>query len=493
MHLKKNILANYLGQGWTVLMGLAFIPLYIKYLGIEAYGLIGVFAMLQAWMMMLDMGMTPTLSREMARYSAGARSAESILDLLRSFEWICVGLAVLIVLFVWLLAPLLSNSWLKVEKLPVDTVIQAVSVMGFVIAARLWEEVYRGVIRGMQRQVWLNGAQAVLATLRWAGVLGVLIWVTPTIQAFFMWQAFVSIIGVIIYAHQTYRWLPDCYRGGKFSLNAIKGIGRFAGGMVAITLLALMLTQVDKLLLSGLLSLEQFGYYVLASVVAGGVAQLVVPMNAAIYPRFTELVARKDEAALVKTYHNTCQLMSAVIIPPALILSAFANPVMLLWTGDVELAASVAPLLSLLVLGTLFNGLVNVPYMLQLAYGWTGFAVRVNIVAVAIIIPAILWAVPRYGAVGAAWAWVALNAGYLLIAIHFMYHRLLPNQKWRWYREAIAGPLIVGAIMAFGLAFVVPIPQGRLDLAVTLGFIGISVFLSVILVLPSLRQRILKT
>ena len=48
--LKRNLIANYLGQGWTALMGLAFIPLYIKYLGIEAYGLIGIFALLQGWL-----------------------------------------------------------------------------------------------------------------------------------------------------------------------------------------------------------------------------------------------------------------------------------------------------------------------------------------------------------------------------------------------------------------------------------------------------------
>ena len=50
MSLKINVVANYLGQGWQGLMSLAFVPLYIKYLGIESYGLIGIFALLQAWL-----------------------------------------------------------------------------------------------------------------------------------------------------------------------------------------------------------------------------------------------------------------------------------------------------------------------------------------------------------------------------------------------------------------------------------------------------------
>jgi len=41
--LKLNIIANYTGKAWTALMSLAFIPLYIKFIGIEAYGLIGFF------------------------------------------------------------------------------------------------------------------------------------------------------------------------------------------------------------------------------------------------------------------------------------------------------------------------------------------------------------------------------------------------------------------------------------------------------------------
>lgn len=490
--LKRNIIANYLGQGWSALMGIVFIPLYIKYMGMEAYGLIGIFAILQAWMTMLDMGMTPTLNREMARYKAGAINAESILDLLRSMEWICTGIVLIIISIVWFVAPILATSWLKVERLPIDTVIQAIIVMGFVVATRLWEEVYRGAIRGMQQQVWLNSVQAILATLRWGGVLAVLAWISPSVQAFFVWQGLVSFISVIIYARKTYQWLPDSTRSGQFSLSVIKGVGRFAGGMATITLLALLLTQVDKLLLSGLLSLEQFGYYALAGVVAGGLAQLIIPINAAIYPKFTELVTCHDEVALIKTYHDSCQLMSAVIIPPALVLAAFAKPVLLLWTGNHVLTAAVAPILSLLVLGTLFNGFMNIPYMLQLAYGWTGLAIRVNIVAVAIIVPGILLVVPRYGAIGAAWVWIVLNAGYMLIGIQFMYRRLMPKEKGRWYRQSVANPLLTGAVVAFGLAYLLPVTQGQLGSIIIIVFVSICVSTSVVVVLPTVRRQVMK-
>ena len=84
--LKSNLIANWIGQGWIALMGIAFVPLYIKYLGIEAYGLIGFFILLQNGLSIFDMGMSPTLTREMARFTGTEDNTKEIRKLLRSIE-----------------------------------------------------------------------------------------------------------------------------------------------------------------------------------------------------------------------------------------------------------------------------------------------------------------------------------------------------------------------------------------------------------------------
>ena len=60
---KRNLVANFIGRGWYALMSLAFVPVYIKYMGIEAYGLVGVFATLQALFSLLDFGLSTTMFR----------------------------------------------------------------------------------------------------------------------------------------------------------------------------------------------------------------------------------------------------------------------------------------------------------------------------------------------------------------------------------------------------------------------------------------------
>lgn len=468
-------------------MGLAFIPVYIHYLGVEAWGLVGFMSLLQAWLTLLDMGLTPTLNREMARFQAGAHSGQSIRDLLRSLEMIYGGVAAAMVGIVWLIAPWVSAHWLSAAQLSAASVAQAIGIMGLVLAARMVEQVYRGALQGLQRQVWLNSVQSGLATLRWAGVVGVLAWISPSIEAFFLWQGLVSILTVLILASQTYYLLPPRERSARFDWAAIVRIRRFAGGMAVSTLLALLLTQVDKLLLSKLVSLEDFGYYTLAASVAGGLGFLVAPISNAVFPHLTELVARSEQQELIDIYHRASQWLAAVLVPAALVLAAFAEPLLYIWTGNTNLTQQAAPLLALLALGTMCNSFMHVPYTMQLAHGWTGFALRVNMVAVCIIVPAIVWAVPRYGAIGAAWVWLILNALYVLVGVHFMHHRLLHGGKWRWYCDTVFKPLIIGTITVLVLRRCITLPQNRAAMAVALAGIALLVLGLVLWAVPASR------
>ena len=488
MSLKRNVLANYLGQGWASLMGIVFVPLYIRALGIESFGLIGVFAILQAWMSLLDLGLTPTLNREMARLHAGAHSAESIRDLLRSLEYIYSVLAILMVLVMWFAAPTIATSWLKAEHLAPWIVVEAIRIMCYVLAMRWLEQVYRGALQGLEDFVWLNAAHASLSTLRWAGAYFVVTFISPTIDAFFYWQGAVSLLTIGVLVRRTYKSLPPATRRGHFELDALRKVMHFAGGMFLGSVLALLLTQTDKVVVSKLLSLEQLGYYMLAAAVAGGLVQLITPMNTAIFPRLTEQATRHNQAALAVTYLRSCQWMAAVIVPPALLLAGFSEPVLFLWTGDPALTRQVAPLLTLLALGTLCNGIMNLPYMLQLAHGWTSLAVRVNLVAVLLIVPAIVWAVPRYGAVGAAGAWLVLNAAYVLVGAHLMYVRLLPDLKWRWYRQAVFGPLLVGGAVCAAVRMLLPDAGSRTAAAVTVLIAVLALLLAVCAAMPDPRQ-----
>lgn len=490
MSLKRNVLANYVGQAWSAIMLLAFLPLYIKYLGIEAYGLIGIFVMLQAWLILLDMGMKPALMREMARFTGGGLDVQSVWHLLRSIEIIALGMAVLIGLGIWSASAWLANNWVQPDQLPKSVVVQAFALMGLVVAVRFVENIYTNSIAGLQRQVLQNVVTIVMATLRGLGSVAVLVWVSPTIEVFFLWQGLVSLATAFVFMAIVYRILPSPPRAAHFSVSALRNIWRFAAGMLSITFLALLLTQIDKIVLSRMLTLEAFGYYSLAAVVAAGLHIMTAPVATAFYPRLTELVTRRDDLVLREAYHLGAQLVTVLMGSAAVILIVFSERILLLWTADPELTRQVAPIMSVLALGTFLNCLMWIPYQLQLAHGWTSLSIRINTVAVVLLVPAILWVVPVYGAIGAAWVWVTLNAGYCLIGVQFMYRRILRTEKWAWYFADVITPMTGVAAVAWLCHRFMPVGLGKVgELGVLIASSG-CVLIAAAVAAPLVRMQL---
>ena len=455
---RRNIVANYLGNAWSGVMALAFIPLYIHYLGMEAYGLIGVFALMQAWMSVLDMGLTPMLTREMARLTAGAHTPQSIRDLLRSVELIYAAVAVAIAMGIAAAAPWLSAHWLRAEHLPDAGIAQALAIAGVVIALRWLSGPYRGSINGLQDQVWLNGCTALFATVRGIGAVLVLALIAPSIQLFFVFQGIVIALETAVLALRMHRLLPASRSPARFDGRALHQVRHFAGGMAMITILSLLLTHVDKVILSRMLPLSEFGYYTLATTLCGALYLMVAPIHNATYPRLTALVGAGDVVALRETYHRFAQILTMMIAPAAIVLCLFAEDVLLLWTRNAATAAATAPLVSILAVGTLCNGLMHTPYALQLAHGRTRFTVVVNLLAVCILVPSLYIGISVYGTVAAAIVWAVLNICYVAIATPILHRSLLPGEFWRWYGHDILTPASAALVPASLIRFAGPAP-----------------------------------
>jgi O-antigen/teichoic acid export membrane protein len=456
---RRNIIANYLGNAWSAVMGLAFVPLYIHYLGMEAYGLIGIFALLQAWMSVLDMGLTPMLTREMARLTAGAHTPQSIRDLLRSVELIYAAVAVAIAMGIAAAAPWLSAHWLRAEHLPDASIAQALAIAGVVIALRWLNGLYRGAINGLQDQVWLNGCTALFATVRGIGAVMVLALIAPRIQIFFIFQGVVVAMETAVLALHMHRLLPPSRRPARFDWRALRPVRHFAGGMAMITVLSLLLSHVDKLILSRMLPLSEFGYYTLATTLCGALYLMIAPIHNATYPRLTALVGAGDAVALRETYHRFAQILTMMIAPAAIVLCLFAEDILLLWTRNAAIAVSTAPLVSILAVGTLCNGLMHTPYALQLAHGRTRFTVVVNLFAVCILVPSLYIGISVYGTVAAAIVWAVLNVAYVILTAPVLHRRWLPGELWRWYvHDSLVPASAVFVVVSF-IRLIAPAPS----------------------------------
>lgn len=445
MRLGHNLLAGLANSIWTAIVTLAVVPLYLMYLGIEAYGLIGFFATTQALFQILDLGLAPTINREVARCSAvgDLRKAGNLLHTLAIIYWVVAGA---IALAIVALASFIAKYWLQSKHLPQETIEHAVMLMGLVVACRWPIGLYQGALMGAQRLTVSSGINIAMVTLGSFGAVGVLVFVSPTIQAFFIWQAGVG----LVYA-ATMRWAAWGVVGRsakvRFDGGELKRIWRFSAGVSGIAILAVLLMQLDKVLLSKMLSLEDFGRYMLAVLVANALLVLLTPVFNVIYPRLSALVAIGDTAELTKLYRSGTRLLSATLFPIAIAVAASSQDFIFLWTGNLELASSVAPLVSLLLIGTAINGVMIFPYALQLAYGATRLAFTITAVLIAVFVPLIILLVMFYGAVGGALAWALLNSLYLVFGAWMTHRHLLKGMALDWLMRDVGVPLSLALII----------------------------------------------
>lgn len=433
MSFKLNILANYISQLYVTLIGILILPLYIEYIGAEAYGLIGFFALLQSWFALLDLGLTPTISRETARYFSGSTDLLSYSKLFKLLNLIFILIAFLGGAFLWLAADFISSKWLTIDKLDIDMVVFSIQVMAISIALRWYSGLYRGVITGAEKQVLLGGFNSLVATLRFIVVFYSMYIFGYTIEVFFAHQLLVAIfefLGLFIIGK---RLLPQIdWKRVEFSFEPIKPLLKFSMIIAFTSSVWVMVTQTDKLVLSGLLPIEEYGYFTLAVLAASGITILSGPVGNAIMPRMASLHSIGSYEALLNVYRNSTQLVSIVVGGATITIVFCSESLLYAWTGDIEIVSHAAPIMKLYAIGNGFLALAAFPYYLQFARGNLRYHLIGNVVLAAILIPSIILSAVYYGAIGAGVVWISLNACFLFFWVGFVHFKLEPGLHLKW-------------------------------------------------------------
>jgi O-antigen/teichoic acid export membrane protein len=444
MSLSRNLFAGFANSIWSVLIGLAVVPLYLKYLGIESYGLIGFFATTQALLQLLDMGLSPTINREVARCSASGnlKEAGKLLHTLAVVYW-CMAAA--IALLIAALAQLIAGHWLQPKHLSRQTVEHAVMLMGLVVACRWPVGLYQGALIGAQRLTVSSGINILMTTVGSLGAVAVLAFVSPTIQAFFVWQACAGIVYALTIRWAAWRVIGRP-KGTGFDVDRLKRIWRFSAGMSAISVTGLVLTQLDKVILSKMLGLEAFAHYMLATLVVSGLYLLIAPVFNVVYPRFAALVATGNLKKLTSLYRLSTNMLATALFPIAMLLAVFAKDLVRIWVGNPGLASSVAPVIALLAIGSALHGVMYLPYALQLAYGMTRLPLTISIILIIAYVPLIIFLALSYGVLGGAWAWLLLHVLYLLLGTWLTHRHLLKGIGCRWLYQDVGVPLALSIL-----------------------------------------------
>lgn len=411
------------------------VPLYLKYMGAEAYGLIGFFSMLQVWFAILDMGLSPTVARETARYKGGATDAVTYRRLVRALEGIFLSIALLGGAGLYAASDYIAKDWLKANQLPLDEIQICLELMAITVALRWMCGLYRGVIGGSERLVWLGAFNSFIATLRFVFVLPLIILIDAKPITFFAYQLAVSIMEFAGLFFYSYRQLPKLTKGNSLTWQwePLRPVLKFSMTVAFTSSVWVLVTQTDKLILSKILPLADYGYFTLAVLVASGIMIISGPVSSVILPRMTKLEAEGNHAGVIKIYREATQLVVVSAGAVSITMAFFAEPLLWIWTGDRILAAETAPILSLYALGNGILAAAAFPYYLQYAKGNLRLHLIGNAVFVIVLVPTIIWATSTYGGVGAGYTWLLINLLSFVAWLPLVHQKFEPGLNRNWY------------------------------------------------------------
>lgn len=426
-------------------------------MGAEAYGLVGFFTMLQAWFNLLDMGLTPTVARETARFTGGATDALHYRRLLRALQLIFFAIAVLGGCTMFVFSGLVADGWLKVQTLLLAEVQIALQLMAVGVALRWMSGLYRGCISGSERLVWLGVFNAFVATLRFVMVLPILIWVDHSPTTFFTYQLLVAMIELAGLKAKAYGLLPSIPLGQRIGwspsslFKPIKPVLKFSLTIAFTSSVWVIVTQTDKLVLSGILPLTEYGYFTLAVLASSGIMIVSGPISSVIMPRMTILFAEGKHEELRNIYRGSTQLVSIIAGSAAITLAFYSEQLLFAWTGDPQLAENAASTLQLYAIGNGFLAVSAFPYYLQYSKGILRYHLIGNACLVIFLIPGIILAATHFGGLGAGYVWMAMNGLYFAIWVPYVHRKMEPGLHVKWMLEDILIIIIPSILVA--LAF----------------------------------------
>jgi O-antigen/teichoic acid export membrane protein len=267
--LGRNITANLAANAWSTVLSLLLTPVYVSRLGIESYALIGFYTAWVGVLGILDTGISATAAQELAWMSARPEERRQMPSLLRSLEvayWLLILLvgAVLLAAAWWF-----GAAWFRADAIPAQALRQALMLMVVSLVMQVPAGLYVGGLMGLQQQVTSSALVAGFGTLRGAGAVLVLL-VAPDIRAFFIWQVAAGALQTGVTRWYLLRHVHADGHPARFSAPMLRAVSRFAGSVGAVTAMGLLLTQIDKVVLSRLVPLEILGFYMLAWTVASG-------------------------------------------------------------------------------------------------------------------------------------------------------------------------------------------------------------------------------
>jgi O-antigen/teichoic acid export membrane protein len=446
--LVRGAVWNLVGQSLPVLAAFLFVPMLVRGLGVDRFGILSLAWMLIGYFSLFDLGLGGALTRLVSDRLANHREAE-----VPALVWTGLALTVPMGLVgtavLTSVAPWLVHSALRVPPEMQRETLGMIRLMAVCLPVVTCTAALSGTLAAQQRFGLLNAIRIPMGVFTYGGPLLVLPFshsLLPVTAVLATGRLLAGLAHLVACLNTT----PGLARGVRMDGRLVRPLASFGGWMTVTSVVGPLMVYLDRFLIGGMLSMAMVAYYTTPYDLTSRMWILCTPVSTVLFPAFA-VCSRTDPARAARLFNWGVRAVVLLLFPVALLLATFAGEILQLWLG-VDFATHSTPVLRLLAVGMFVNGLAMIALALIQGSGRPDLGAKLHLVELPAYLLVVWFLIRAQGIEGAAIAWlgrVAVDA----IALFFMAARQLPDGRPGMLRSAfVAG----GALLALAVGCVVP-------------------------------------
>lgn len=344
----------YSGRLGTALIGLLILPVFSRQLGTEQFGAVAVILSMQALLVMLDLGLSVSVGRDVASLKNE--------QIFRARAMLVHAEKILVRLYGALMgAALLLNPWLDMP-LNSATLLAVILLFGLVTH----QNICQVALLARQDYVWAGAAQLVGVVSRHLLTLAGFHLIEATLDVF-VWT---QLLGAVLFAVSTrmrlLAKLPET--SSEILLSSQPAARRLSMALLLQGVAGACVMQLDKPIVGALTGASQTAPYYLATVLSlTPLTFLAGPMVQFFQPKLIAALSKDEVSLEARQLRFFLSSIVATAFVPGLLLWLAAGPVTELWLRGLPEQPLVAEYTRVIVVGATIGALGYVPHVLLVA------------------------------------------------------------------------------------------------------------------------------
>lgn len=438
--LKRNMFSGTILAGGNILISFVGYPLYLKYLGVEIYGLWAVLSFIVAFSALGSVGIDSAIIKYVAEEYGSSNKAGIKKYFSTAIITLLISGGIIFFALFFLRRPIIAVLNISEEYIHLtNTLLPCVVILSILI---YFVQVINGTLRGLTRVDLANyyflGSRAIsVITAVALFELGFGIW------GLFWGQLFSYVLLGFLAFSTVYRRLGSSFFSiSSFDWKYLKKMAGFGGTMTASRLISMLLVPFNKIVIAKYIGLSEVTYFEIANKVVMQIRSLFVIGTRAIMPEIskTSAIGKNSPNKIGCIFKKGMKLVSYVGVP-TFILLFFSVPFLLsLWLSNAYVPM-IGNAFRIILVGFLIN-LLSVPiYYLFMGIGKVSYCFinhfAQSILNVVIISIFIVFGITNFYLFSGIYSLSVALSALLLIILFFRYRRMALGRDYEKFTSSV--------------------------------------------------------